>query len=137
MPGYGYDFSVRSEGVLVLDNKIVAVTLDNFSRLLNKTHDSFSGYEIPSEVEYKWAGTAKDGRLVKIEMKVPLRRLLDKIDLLSELPYLIRKFIQTCITAPFVYQWFEEATAAVTLGDEKLTLKGRVFHENAFLSALP
>ncbi|KAI8818281.1 oxidative stress survival, Svf1-like protein [Fimicolochytrium jonesii] len=135
--GYDYDFRVRSEGYIVLNNKTIAVTLDNFTKILNTSHDPFSGYEIPSAAEYKWSGLAKDGRAIHIDMKVPLNRLLDKIDLLGELPYLIRKFIQTFLTAPFVYQWFEEATANVTIGEEKLTLKGRVFHENAFLAALP
>ncbi|KND01341.1 uncharacterized protein SPPG_03153 [Spizellomyces punctatus DAOM BR117] len=134
--GYGYDFDARSEGALVLDNKIVAVTLNNFATLLNKSYDSFSGYEVPSEVSYRWEGEAKDGRPVKIEMKVALTHLLDKIDLLSELPFFVRKFIQTCITAPFVYQWFEDASASVTIGEETHILKGKLFHENAFLAAL-
>ncbi|KAI8920889.1 oxidative stress survival, Svf1-like protein [Powellomyces hirtus] len=135
--GYDYDFAKRSEGYIVLDNKTIAVTLDNSTRLLKAAVDSFSGYEIASEAEYTWSGSTKDGKPLLIEMKVPLTHLLDKIDLLGELPYLVRKFIQTCITAPFVYQWFEDATANVTIGDEKFTLNGKVFHENAFLAAIP
>ncbi|KAJ3017824.1 putative cell survival pathways protein [Thoreauomyces humboldtii] len=135
--GYDYDFKIRSEGYVVLDNKIVAVTLDNLTKLLKTQNDPFSGYEIPSAVEYTWSGVTKDGRPLKIDMAVPLDHQLDKIDLLAELPYLVRKFIQTCITAPFVYQWLQTATAHVSIGDEKLTLEGKVFHENAFLAEIP
>ncbi|KAJ3152354.1 putative cell survival pathways protein [Geranomyces michiganensis] len=135
--GYDYDFPLRSEGYVVLNNNTVAVTLDNRTRLLKTAYDAFSGYEIPSAAEYSWSGTAFDGRPLTVKMELSLTHMIDKIDLLGELPWMVRKFIQTCITAPFVYQWFEDATAEVTLGDEKFTLKGKVFHENAFLAEIP
>jgi hypothetical protein len=52
------------------------------------------------------------------------------------LPFLLRKFVQTFVTAPFVYQWFEETTAIVTMGDERIELNGTVFHENTFLTEM-
>ncbi|KAJ3189491.1 putative cell survival pathways protein [Gaertneriomyces sp. JEL0708] len=135
--GYGFDFKQCSQGILVLDNKTTAVTLDNSATLLNKTYDNFSGYQIPSQARYAWSGKTSDGEPVKIQMEVTLKRLIDKIDLLSELPFLIRKFIQALITAPFVYQWVEDVTATVTVGSTTRTISGRLFHENAFLNPLP
>ncbi|KAJ3273750.1 putative cell survival pathways protein [Borealophlyctis nickersoniae] len=135
--GYGYTVDTVNYGSLVLDNKIVAVTVDNFAEHHNTVHDSWSGYPVPTEIELMWSGQAKDGRPLKIHMKVPLKHLREKIDLLSELPYLLRTFIQSFVTSPFLYQWLEDVEVEVSLGDEKKVLKGRLFHETTFLAALP
>ncbi|KAJ3299841.1 putative cell survival pathways protein [Borealophlyctis nickersoniae] len=135
--GYGYTVDTVNYGSLVLNNKIVAVTVDNFAKQHNAVHDPWSGYDVPTEMEYMWSGQAKDGRPLKIHMKVPLKNLREKVDLLSELPYLLRTFIQTFLTSPFLYQWLEDVEVEVSLGDEKKVLKGRLFHEATFLAALP
>ena len=126
----------KSHGCLVLDGKIESVTLDNQVKLLNPTIDDFSGYAVPEKVVHVWNGRTSSGKDCKIQMEFELKTLLDKIDVLGELPFLIRKFIQTFVTAPYVYQWFEEISALVTIGDETRVIKGRVFHENTFLSSL-
>lgn len=102
--------------------------------------DSFSGYGIPSAVKHTWSGTTlQDSLPVTVTMEFPLTNLLDKIDVLSELNFLLRRIIQALVTAPFVYQWFEEdVKAVVQIGQrEPVQIPGRVFHENTFLSQLP
>ncbi|KAI9098875.1 oxidative stress survival, Svf1-like protein [Phlyctochytrium arcticum] len=131
--GYGYDFNQRTEGTLTLADKTIALSLDGNVTLLKKTHDDFSGYEIPSAVSYTLSGTTSTSEPFTLTMTLPLSHMIDKIDLLSELPFLLRKVIQTFITAPFVYQWFEETEAVVKIGETEHTLKGRLFHENVFL----
>lgn len=71
----------------------------------------------------------------RVELVVECQRLCDKIDVLGQLPYLLRKFIQTFITAPFVYQWYEEAEATITFGSngERRVIKGNVFFETTHL----
>jgi hypothetical protein len=70
-------------------------------------------------------------------MEFELKNLLDKIDVLGELPFLVRKFVQTFVTAPFVYQWFESVEARIRVGGQERRVKGRVFHENTFLMQMP
>jgi Svf1-like C-terminal lipocalin-like domain len=55
---------------------------------------------------------------------------------LAELPFLVRKFIQAFITAPFVYQWFETAAAEVTVDGVTSRIEGKVFQECTFLAEL-
>eukprot|EP00842_Homolaphlyctis_polyrhiza_P003949 jgi/Hompol1/4555/HPOL_000111-RA len=115
-----------SQGCLVLNGKTVAVTINNHTVFEGTAVDSFSGYHIPKAVKHVWEGTANDGEPIKIEMRLALEQLLDKIDVLAELPFLIRTFIQTFITAPFVYQWIEDVTVTVTKGGVPTTLYGRL-----------
>ncbi|KAH6575473.1 hypothetical protein BASA50_005485 [Batrachochytrium salamandrivorans] len=126
-----------SQGVLVLDNKIEAITVMNHTVFEGTTLDPFSNYMIPNAVTHVWKGTTRDtGDEIQIELHLKLDRLVDKIDVLAELPYLMRIFIQTFITAPFVYQWLETAEVTVTKGDTVSRLTGNVFHENTFLVEL-
>jgi p-aminobenzoyl-glutamate transporter AbgT len=68
-----------------------------------------------------------------------LSRLLDKIDVLGELPYLVRVFIQTFITAPFCYQWMDQVgKATITIENETpIEIQGLLFNETSFLAEIP
>lgn len=81
---------------------------------------------------HEWKGTTLDGQDIVIEMKLKLHNLLDKIDVLKQVPFLVRKFIQTFITSPFVYQWIEDVTVTLVMGNEKKSISGRVFQETSF-----
>nr|KAJ3401601.1 putative cell survival pathways protein [Polyrhizophydium stewartii] len=136
LPKGKYPQDVVSQGVLVLDNKIIAVTVANHTVFNGTAVDSFSGYHVPKAVTHVWEGTTRAGEPVRVELALKLDRMLDKIDVLAELPFLVRKFIQTFITAPFVYQWLENAEAKITIGGKESTIKGLAFHENTFMSEL-
>ncbi|EGF79422.1 hypothetical protein BATDEDRAFT_89507 [Batrachochytrium dendrobatidis JAM81] len=137
VPG-AYPKDIVSQGVLVLNNEITAVTIDNHSEFQGTTLDAFSNYQIPNAIKHVWHGKTRDtGVPIEIEMRLKLDRLVDKIDVLSELPYLIRMFIQTFISAPFVYQWIEDTEVVVRVeGGKEIRLNGRAFHENTFLAEL-
>ena len=110
--------------------------MDNTTRLSKLVVDDFSGYAIPGHVHHSWKGQTLDGKSVTVDMEIPLTNLLDKIDVLSELPYLVKKFVQTFVTAPYVYQWFQEVEARVVVDGQERVLHGKVFHENTFLMEL-
>ncbi|KAJ3033721.1 putative cell survival pathways protein [Rhizophlyctis rosea] len=136
-PGWGYTIDHVNYGALVLDHKVVSVTVNNVVKLLKSTHDSWSGFPVPSAIEYNFTGSTKDGQPVTIRMTTPLVHLREKVDLLSELPYLLRTFIQSFVTSPFVYQWLEESEAEITIGEEVRKIKGTLFHETTFLAHRP
>ncbi|KAJ3058872.1 putative cell survival pathways protein [Quaeritorhiza haematococci] len=133
--GYDYEIGLVNQGCLVRNNKIVAVLTSNTARHISSRYDDFSGYHVPTSIEYIWSGTTTDGtnKPVQIEMTVHPKNLCDKIDMLAELPYLLRMVIQTFVTRPFVYEWFEDAVAKVTVGEEKFEIKGKAFVETVFL----
>lgn len=67
-----------------------------------KEVDDFSGYSVQSSMTHHLSNVDKS---TTVELDLNLGELMGKIDVLMELPFLIRKFIQTFITAPYVYQW--------------------------------
>ncbi|KAI8805910.1 oxidative stress survival, Svf1-like protein [Cladochytrium replicatum] len=134
--GYGYTKSLASRGSLVLNNKTVAVTIDNCAKLVETQYDSFSGYQIPTLMDITWSGKSFDGEDVKIHMNFQPQQLRDKLDILGEITYLLRVLIQTFITKPFVYQWFQPGKAEVTIGERKFEVDGSLFFENTFLMSV-
>jgi hypothetical protein len=89
----------------VLNGKLEAITVENTTTYHGEQLDSFSGYDIPSSLDHEWSGTTMNGEPLSMKLSLKLNNLVDKIDVLAELPFLVRKFIQTFITAPYVYQW--------------------------------
>jgi hypothetical protein len=134
----GYVLDIVSIGSLVHNGRLISVTTDNRSIHTKKLYDSFSGYEIPTELAISWRGHTTDGsdKEVKIDIILVPKNNVAKIDVLSELPFVLRKFIQTFVTAPFLYQWFESTTAKVTVGDESFELEGKTLVECTFLMTL-
>jgi Svf1-like C-terminal lipocalin-like domain len=129
----------HSQGCLILDGKMIAVSLENKSIFYDAKLDDFSGYDIPSKVTHEWSGVTlgPSPKPIYIKLALNLSKMLDKIDILGELPYLIRVFIQAFITAPFCYQWLENGTAIVGIDGIEREIKGKAFHENTFLARIP
>ncbi|KAI8615644.1 Svf1-like-domain-containing protein [Chytriomyces sp. MP71] len=125
-----------SQGCLVLDGRLVAVTTDNRAVHLASARDAKSGYDYPTRMLVSLRGTTlDDGRACEVTLETDLTHRLDVIDVLAELPYLLRKFIQTFVTAPFLFSWFEKrVNVEVRIGDEVQNAVGDAFVECSFLS---
>jgi hypothetical protein len=104
-----------SQGILVTNGAVEAITWTNTTTVHGTAPDTFSGYDIPTSLTHSWTGKTVAGVELEITMNLGtlwrglmlgLTRLLDKIDVLAELPYLLRKVIQAFISAPYVYQWY-------------------------------
>ena len=75
--------------------------------------DKDTGYAAPTGIEFKWAGERKDGK-GKTSAKVTVDKLgveqgqgglIEKVDVLAEIPYVIRKgFSMATGTKPYIYQ---------------------------------
>ncbi|KAJ3201689.1 putative cell survival pathways protein [Entophlyctis luteolus] len=125
---------IVSQGCIVINGQTIAVTTMNRGVHVQKQLDIVSGYKVPSQMYFIWNGnTVESGEPVKVEISTMLEHKLDTIDVLSELPYLIRKFIQTFVTAPFLYSWFEAVTAKISVGGKEWNIDGNVFIECSFL----
>ena len=130
----GSEKSVVSQGSLVVDGRYEAITVENTVNFHETEYDEFSGYNIPTSLTTEWTGQTADGQPISIVMNLKLNNLLDKIDILSELPYIIRVFVQTFITAPYVYQWLEDSTISIKIGESDLVqVRGSAFHESSFM----
>ncbi len=120
---------------LVLDNKVTSILLQDKMKFSGDQLDEFSGYKIPKSISHVLQGRTVDGDEIKITLDLALDNLIDKVDILAQLPYLIRLFIQTFITAPFCYQWVEQATATIDIGGQVREISGLTFAETTFLAA--
>jgi len=120
---------------LVLDNKLVGVATDCTVKQVCSVIDKDTDYEVPSEMKYTITGkTIEGGKPFTIDLTMKPTNQIDRIDCLSFLPFLVRKFIQKFISKPFIYQWLDEGVAEVTIGDEKRTIKGLVLQETSHVS---
>lgn len=81
---------------------------------LNPIKDSFTGYSAPGGIEFAWAGKQTEGGKGQVEAKVHVDKLgitdgegglIEKVDVLAEIPYVIRKTLAAVTgTKPYIYQ---------------------------------
>ncbi|KAI8988771.1 oxidative stress survival, Svf1-like protein [Pilobolus umbonatus] len=130
-----------NQGSLVLNDKLICVSVDNHVELLDLKKDPDTDYDIPQKVKMTWKGKtikeneSDESKDVSIIMVVEVKNLLDKIDILAEIPYIIRKLVQSLIVKPYIYQWLDKSTAEITIGDEKTVVEGHCFQELVFVSS--
>ncbi|ORX91247.1 oxidative stress survival, Svf1-like protein [Basidiobolus meristosporus CBS 931.73] len=129
-----FDFIPVTQASLILNRKLVAVTVKNTAQFISTSTDPENGYEVPSEVHYTMDGDTLDGRPFHCEATIKLTSLLMKVDVLSELPYILRKIIQYFFTKPYIYQFFDDAEVTATIGDEEVSFGGKAFFECSFLN---
>ncbi|KAI8873450.1 hypothetical protein GQ42DRAFT_30081 [Ramicandelaber brevisporus] len=145
-----------SMGGFVWNGKLYSVTTQNTCDYLDTSFDKDTKYEVPAHVKYHLAGNTLPNVLPAnvigdkefagptatfegdLTFDTNNKSLIAKVDVLAELPYLIRKVIQALITRPFLYQHFNEVKPTVTLTDTdgsqiKLVLSGRAFHEQTYM----
>lgn len=129
-----------NQGSVVLNGKLVCVSVENAVELMHKKLDVDTNYEIPEEIKLTWKGKTikekeeEETKDVSIVMIVQVKNLIDKIDVLSEIPYFLRKIVQSLIVKPYIYQWLDKATAEISIGDEKTVVEGYCFQELVFVS---
>jgi hypothetical protein len=128
-----------NQGSLVLNDKLICVSVENQVELLNLKKDEETEYDIPETVKMTWNGKTieqegEEPKDVSITIISEPRNLLDKIDVLAEIPYFVRKIVQSLIVKPYIYQWIDKTTAEITIGDEKTTVEGYCFQELVFVS---
>ncbi|KAJ3071314.1 putative cell survival pathways protein [Podochytrium sp. JEL0797] len=137
LPKNGHsDLNIVSQGCIVHKGRTLAITTNNRAVHVQQEFDALSKYDIPTQMFLSWHGkTLEDGLDVSVELSTLLTNKLEMIDVLAELPFLLRKFIQAFITAPFIFSWYEKRIVAkVTVGDDKFEIEGNAFVECSFLS---
>lgn len=129
-----------NQGSLVLNDKLVCVSVENSVELLDLVKDSETEYGIPQRVKLSWKGktivenNTDEEKDVSIVMVVPVKNLIDKIDILAEIPWFLKKLVQTFVVKPYIYQWLDDATAKIAIGNETIECPGRCYQELVFVS---
>ncbi|KAI9262231.1 oxidative stress survival, Svf1-like protein [Phascolomyces articulosus] len=130
-----------NQGSITLNGKLVSVSVENHIELLDLVKDEETEYDIPQKIKLTWKGkTIKEegdespAQDVNVTMIVTIKNLVDKIDVLNEIPWFLKKLVQTFVVKPYIYQWLDTASAEITVGDEKVVTEGRCFQELVFVS---
>lgn len=92
-PQYG---SVKvNQGSLIIEDKLIGVSVRNQADFLSTELDPDTGYQIPDKILYTWDGKTLDTEDdFKVRMEVEPKILMDKIDVLNEVPYFLKKLVQ-------------------------------------------
>ncbi|WVR06944.1 hypothetical protein IAU60_003980 [Kwoniella sp. DSM 27419] len=105
--------------------------------------DKETGYAVPSAIAYQWESNKINGEgrvTAKIELAnagatVGTNGLMEKVDVLAEIPYVIRKGLAAVTgTKPYIYQYQNNVTLEVTMDGETIPVKGTLFNEASFVS---
>ncbi|SNX87620.1 related to SVF1 - protein with a potential role in cell survival pathways [Melanopsichium pennsylvanicum] len=133
---------------------------NSYVKHLDKTLDQDTGYQAPQAIKYHWQGPLLDlssgkgdvAHPVEAELKVDLGKpypssethgLVDKVDVLAEIPYMVRKLVNYVAgTKPYIYQTLNDATLKITLPEQyegtgkgdSVEVKGSLFEEHTFIS---
>ncbi|GAA5998499.1 survival factor 1 family protein [Rhodotorula paludigena] len=159
-----YGSKVVNVGCVVVGDELVAVTAGGSGVVggstathLDPVKDAETGYLAPSAIKYNWEGTrlGPDGKpadeknakvqavlvedLVTDKATYQTKGLVEKVDVLGQIPYLIRKVVNYAAgTKPYIYTWLNPVTASITLGSEGETktidVDGYIFNEASFIS---
>lgn len=129
-----------NQGSIVLHDKLISVCVENGVELLDLKKDEETDYDIPQRIKLTWKGKTikqegeEEAKDVSVEMIVTVKNLIDKIDVLNEIPWFLKKLVQAFVVKPYIYQWLDTATAEITVGDEKHSIEGNCFQELVFVS---
>lgn len=112
--------------------KLQAVTSLEDKILFSKTIvDPDTGYCVPEHFEYHWNGVDMDGKDFKAKVSGSPAIRMARIDLLSNLPVVLRKIVESLSSArPYIYQKYNQQIEA-TVNGEKVV--GCLFQEYSFL----
>ncbi|PWN27516.1 oxidative stress survival, Svf1-like protein [Jaminaea rosea] len=115
----------------------------------DRTLDADTGYQAPQSIQYVWEGPAlaSPSAVVKASTTVALGKpspvseakgLVDKVDVLAEIPYMVRKIVNYVAgTKPYIYQTLNPTTLELDDGSgSKKEVKGTLFEEHTFISSV-
>lgn len=125
---------------------------------LDRVQDKDTGYLAPQALQFTWegpqlqsgSGKGDTSKLLRASTKIDLGKpypsseskgLVDKVDVLAEIPYMVRKIVNYVAgTKPYIYQTLNPATLSLTIpaGDRagEHTVQGTIFEEHTFISSV-
>lgn len=140
-----YQSTVVNIGGLTKESEVLAATIDNEAQHVSSRTDEETQWPEPTEVRYSWKGVeakpqgGKPQRTVIAAIEQKLSARLERVDVLAEIPPWLKKIAHGVSgTKPFIYQFAEQATIKITIGDgedaEVVEDNGVLFVEATFIS---
>jgi len=154
-------------GSVVVDDRLVAVTgqtsdgTGSTATHLEPAVDAQTNYAVPGKISFEWTGSplpattsaapASTSDVAKASILLDLqpansgeerssKGLIEKVDVLREIPTLVKKIVAMTGTSPFIYQWHNKVKASISIpasqgAQAKSTeVEGYLFNEATFIS---
>ncbi|KAH8889727.1 oxidative stress survival, Svf1-like protein [Thozetella sp. PMI_491] len=131
-----YGFTKVNVGGIAVDGEIIMANALSTAEHVKTSLDEENGWEIPTDIKFTWTGAAKDGKEVTASIEGSFGGLLDKIDVMEELPGFVKKILGNVAgTRPYIYQFLPNKKLSLKLkvGDEEITEEGELFSEATFI----
>jgi hypothetical protein len=127
--------TVRVSGIATDGKILFANTHAGHVKHTETKADSENDWPEPSAVSYKWEGKTEDGKEVSALLEDSLGPRLDRIDIMGEIPAIVKSFVATAAgTKPYIYQFGPKMTMEIKVGDETKKEEGTLFAEATFIS---
>lgn len=130
-PSYGAEKIIC--GSLHGDGRLLALCRDGRIVPFAPTLDPDSGYYIPQELHLEWRGVTIDGDHFEAHCQYRPRVLCERMNMLDQLPFVMRKIVESFISKPFLYQWLDRATVTLNMKNKAASINGWIYTETAFL----
>ncbi|KAF3483503.1 SVP1-like protein [Arthroderma uncinatum] len=135
-PSYGS--TVVNVGGVVKDGEIIYAGAPNTVTHTDSTQDSENDWPEPTALKVVWSGKTADGKPFEATLEGSLGPRLDRIDVLAEVPGLIKSLVGSVAgTRPYVYQFCppHKLPIKIKIGDEdEITEEGTLLMEATFIS---
>ena len=130
-PSYGSE--TVNYAALYGDNRLLAMSRDGKITPFEPFLDYASGYYIPREFLFEWTGVTIDGDQFSAHCHTKPNILCERMNLLDQLPFVMRKIVETFVTRPYVYQWVDRATLSISMNGKEESIIGWLYNELAIL----
>ncbi|KAL8722123.1 MAG: hypothetical protein Q9225_001316 [Loekoesia sp. 1 TL-2023] len=102
-PSYGS--TIVNVGGIAKDGAILCAGAANSAQHMQAKNDPENEWPEPGAAKFLWSGKTRDGKNVNAELGGSLGQRLDKIDVLANVPGLIKTLVGGVVgTKPFIYQ---------------------------------
>jgi hypothetical protein len=126
---------VRVSGIATDGKILFANTQAGHVKHTETKSDSDNDWPEPMSISYKWEGKTEDGKEVSAFLEGSLGPRLDRIDIMGEIPAIVKSFVATAAgTKPYIYQFGPKTKLEIKVGDESKTEEGTLFAEATFIS---
>jgi hypothetical protein len=123
-----------SHGIFVLDGRLKAVTMENDIRYPFTKRDVDTACDIPTAAEFTWRGKTLQGESFEATIALQPNHLIEKLDILSTLPWAIRLLLKAFVARPWDYQWVDRCAARITIDGTSFLVEGLAHHGVTFVN---
>lgn len=120
-------------GTIYGDDRLIVMCQDGKITTFDPKLDPGSGYYVPSKILLEWSGVTIDGDPFSATCTIQPRILVERFNPLEQLPYVVRKIVESFFTRPYLYLWTNRSEVTIKMRGNCESISGWVFTELSIL----